>query len=78
MSYTGGEGDFPKYNNTNIGFLIVSEVQCVQTHNKTSPIVDRTGSHTQPPRIPSSYSLDSQEQPGHNVRENDMFPSQNH
>ena len=22
MSYTGGEGDFPKYNNTNIGFLL--------------------------------------------------------
>jgi len=40
----------------------------MQTHNKTSPIVDRTGSHTQPPRIPSSYSPDSQEQPGHNVR----------
>jgi len=36
MSYTGGEGDFPKYNNTKIGFLILSEVQCMQTHNKTS------------------------------------------
>ena len=22
MKYTGGEGEFPKYNNTNIGFIL--------------------------------------------------------
>jgi len=32
MKYTGGEGDFPKYNNTNIGFKICLRFSvCKQT-----------------------------------------------